>query len=616
MTIDSLKDILNYHDNLYYNNDSPEISDEEYDALKDNYIELSGEYNEVPGEVSSNLKRVKHSHPIISLEKVNNIDTLRKELERLAPVVIEPKLDGLTVVSYPDKYVTRGNGFEGEDISHTASKINDIAKANKVDYTVRMEAFMRIPCFNDLNNKRLEEGLEAFKNPRNAAAGMLRNKDADKVSSLSYMAYSIVGSNMCQLDQIEQLRRDGFIVVPTIRFEEDEIDDAINFIVDFDRELLDYEIDGLVIKSDKEDSLNLYGTTGHHPKDKIAWKFKSEGLWTKLNSITWQAGRTGRITPVAEIEPVDLLGSTISRVTLHNIGIMNAINIKNNSEVFLIKANDVIPAITKAKGGTSPVDIISTCPSCDSSLEEVNQQLFCRNPLCKEKLLFSITHIASRDALDIEGLSEETAKKLIDFGLTSPFEIFELSKEDILNLPGFAEKSANNLYSNIQLAKKTELKRFIYAAGLPNVGRTVSEDISNTLGSYKELIKDIDNNLERTKQIHGIGEVILKDIKRYSYLLKDLHEYVSPIDVETKKRNTEALSIVITGSFMDGDRKVSRKELETMIKDSGNKVSSSVSKNTDYVMVGEKPGSKANKARSLDVPIINNINMLKEIIYE
>jgi DNA ligase (NAD+) len=284
---------------------------------------------------------------------------------------------------------------------------------------------------------------------------------------------------------------------------------------------------------------------------------------------------------------------------------MSALGLNPGADVFVIKANDVIPAITESR--PSPIRSIFIipikCPSCESTLEKVNDQLFCVNPFCEEKLIGSITHLAKRDALDIEGLSEETAKKLIEYGISDPFDIFTTPVEDIETLPGFAKRSAGKLYKNIQEARNPELKKFLYAAAIPEVGRSVSEDIANHFGSIEAFFADIENGLQETAKIDGIGSVLLNNISTHHNLWDKLLQYVIP---KTVVKNTtvspdEVLTIVVTGSFMDGDKKVSRNEIESAIKELGHKTSGSVSKKTSAILIGNDPGSKADKARELGI---------------
>ncbi|WP_165797691.1 NAD-dependent DNA ligase LigA [Heyndrickxia sporothermodurans] len=629
--VKQLKALLDYHDNLYYNQDDPEITDVEYDSIKRRYLELTNqeEYDSVPGEASASLKKVQHSHPITSLGKVNSLEALRKEMERLAPFVIQMKVDGLTVVGYPGttteagKFASRGNGSIGDDITHTAIKMNGINRVGKISEPVRMEAYMKKSVFMALNILRVKEGKEPFKNPRNAVAGMLRNKDASKVVGVDYFAYNIVGSRMPESKQLSALASNQFETVESIKkadgtivFEKEDIDLAIQLIESFDRESLDYEIDGLVIKSNRESALEVFGSTGHHPKNMVAYKFPTEGVWTKLIEVINQVGRTGKITPVAIIEPTEFMGSTTDRVTLHNYGIINAMKLSKGCEVLFTKANEIIPAIIDSRN-YNPLKAFKKpthCPECGSELDEVNDQQFCRNPECHAKLLFNICHIAKRDALDIEGLSEETAKKIIEAGYVEhPFDLFDISQEQIEALDGYAKKSAAKLYNNIQNARTTSLKQFIYAAGIPNVGRSVSEDISKTFGSLDAFLFDIEDDCSKFSQIEKVGPTLVDNVKTHGHLLLKLREKVAPKSEEVKVAAVPAkqLTIVITGKF---DKP--RKYYEGLIKDAGHKASGSVSKKTDYVFAGEDAGSKLTKAQDLGVQILESEDQLLDILKE
>lgn len=627
--IEQLKSLLDYHDDLYYNQDDPELTDAEYDAIKKQYLESiqQEDYESVPGEASSSFEKVQHTHPITSLAKVNSLDALRKEMKRLAPFVIELKMDGLTVVGYPGtatsrgKFATRGNGSIGEDITHTAIKIEGINRVAKVDEAVRIEAYMKKSTFEALNAERIKNGEEPFRNPRNATAGMLRNKDPEKVKGVSYVAYNFVGSTKSESRQLEELKFSGFETVETfskpdgsIVYEAEDIDLAIQQIEAFDRDALDFEIDGLVIKSNRESALQVFGATGHHPKSMVAYKFPSQGVWTKLVDVIDQVGRTGKVTPVAVIEPTELMGSTITRVTLHNYGIINTLKISKGCEVYLVKANDVIPAIIEARG-YNPLKAVKkpmTCPDCQSTLVEVNDQQFCRNPECSSKLLFNMCHIAKRDALDIEGLSEETVKKIIEAGFVKhPFDMFDITEEQILTLEGFAKRSASKLYRNIQKAKNPELKRFIYAAGIPNIGRSVSEDVANKFGSLDALLEDIQNGCKIFSQIDGVGETLVDNMMSHWHLLVKLSEKITPATVEVKQTTQPDTkwTFVITGKFDNP-----RKHYESLIKDAGHKVSGSVSKKTDYVFAGEAAGSKLTKAQDLGIAIITTEDELLSLL--
>ena len=639
---DALLELLKYHDDKYYNQDSPEISDAEYDALKKQYVESYGEYDYVPGEASADSIKYTHPVPVTSLDKVQvtEVDKLRKELERLWPVIIQPKMDGLTLVSYPDgKHVTRGNGKIGEVVT---SKVNAGVEGLGTVHlnAVRSEVVMMKSKFEEINQKRIANGEEPFKNLRNAAAGMLRNKDITKVEGLRAFAYNLIrpteknDSSM----QIEILEESGWNTV--FIAEPKTIDEAIEFITTYNEKLrpfLDYEIDGLVIKHNGD---KVFGSTGHHPKNAIAVKFEAEGDWTTINKITWQVGRTGKIVPVAELEPVEILNSTVTRATLHNYGIMKALGLteimhqgKFNpvTQVFVIKANDVIPAITEVKhpildSNNLYCEIIhepTSCPECNGLVEKINDQLFCTNPHCIAKLQGEIELMASRDALNIEGLSEATIEKMINYVKENELELFKplnftlpfyFSYENINSLPGFAPVSAKKLYDNIQKAKTTELKRFIYGSCIPLIGKTASEAMANTLLTVDNLIADANNDYKITATIQDFGPKMISSLRTYGNENFGMlwEAGVRPISVENviKKADVQ-LTFVITGAF-----DIPRKEIETMIKNAGHKVSGSVSKKTSYLLAspGEESTTKYKKAQELDIKIIHKLEELEELI--
>jgi DNA ligase (NAD+) len=613
--IQNLKQQLDYHDDLYYNKDNPELSDAEYDALKSQYLSLTNqqEYNYVPGEAQ--FKKYTHQFPVKSLGKINTIEQAKTEIKRLFPVVIEPKYDGLTLVLYPDgKIVTRGNGLIGEDVTYCASKFvnkNHPFKYLPFDLPIRGEAIMPISLFKEINAKRELEGKELFKNPRNAIAGILRNKDNSNVpEGLRFIAYEIVGSANSHIRQLLELREYFEIPEADTIWNYSEIDDAISFIENFDRLKLDYEIDGLVIKSNKANALDVFGEVEHHPNSAVAFKFPNQGEWSVLNSITWQTGRTGRVTPVAELKPVDILGSTIERATLHNIGYINALGLQIGDEILVVKSNDVIPAVIQCKETESsePIEIIDECPSCGSKLKTINDQLFCTNDNCQAKLLYKTSHMVSRDALNIDGLSEQTVLKMIEAGyIQEPWDIFDITEEQILRLDGFAKKSAKKTYEAIQNARNCDFDRAIYASGIELVGRKVSKDIAKKFGSYNELINCcfLEGVLSK---IDGIGDSIIQSFVNNIDQLEKLVKYLNIQKPEEKKESTfkplDNLTFVVTGNV---ETFKNRKELEELITSLNGKLSGSVSSKTNYLINNDVTSSsgKNKKAKELNVPIIS-----------
>lgn len=678
MNKDELKKLLNYHDNLYYNQDDPEITDAEYDALKNQYVALYGEYDYVPGKALFN--KVKHTTNISSLDKVQitDQDKIRSEIIRLWPVVIQPKLDGLTLVSYPNgKHVTRGSGEIGEDVTESVnSGVSGVGKIN--DKPIRSEAIMPISEFKRINEERENMGLKPFKNPRNAAAGMLRNKDIEKIEGLTLYAYNVISeyseSNL-NVEQLNDLKTLGWNVVTN--FVPETVDEAVSYILNFDRSKLDYEIDGLVIKHNGN---KKFGFTGHHPKSAIAVKFEAQGAWTTINRIVWQVGRTGKITPVAEFEPVDILGSTVSRATLHNMGIINALKLGcllyengvSQTRVKVIKANDVIPAIIEVEnyqGSMTNIDIINIdepecCPMCKGHIEKFNDQIFCANPTCSSKILGKLVHLAQKDAFNIAGLSEETAKKLIakykevldsvlhqmdmteeagaidedyaeDFAQEyeevkrrrenmHPSFIYDLTFEDILSLDGFAKKSAQKLYNEIQNSKHLSFDKFLYGCGIPLIGKKASKDIAMHYSSGKDepaiaMGKDWGNDFASLYKVEGIGKIMINSlIENFENMVVPFGEYNMTYErVEKPKKALNQKTIVITGEF-ETKRSIIKAEIESY----GHKVAGSVSTKTDILLAapGEETSSKYRKATELiesgkkDIQIINSLDALYEML--
>lgn len=596
------KAYLDRCDAAYYDNDDPFIIDALYDALKDIYLQAAGktEYDHVPGKPSGRFEKFTHWQPIRSLSKINTEAQLRAELLRLAPGVIQPKFDGLTVVLYPDvTAVTRGNGEVGEVITANVKKIPGLTCVHP-KYPIRMEAIMDIVSFNAVNRKREKRGEELLKNPRNAVAGMLRNKDASKVEGVSYYAYNLVGDPRPETEQLAELEAGGFTVAPSFYFDKDNIEEAVKIVMEFDRSELGYEVDGLVIKSNIPNAAAVFGETGHHPKNMCAFKFPSQGAWTELRDVIWQVGRE-KVTPVAIVEPVEVGGVTIERVTLHNIGIMRELKLSKGCEVFVVRSNDVIPDIMEADGFDPEQEFKAPvyCPECSDMLQIINDQHFCDNPDCQGKLLSAICHIAKRDALDIEGLSEETAAKMIDIEIGHPFEIFDLTEEDIVSLPGFAARSGKKLYNAIQAARTVELKKFLYSAGIMSVGRSVSEDIASTLGTYEAILEDIKAGCPTISKIDGIGPTVTSALMENVETIERLRTYVTPKEAAKKKVADVVLTFVITGTLSQP-----RSYYENLIKSAGHKCSGSVSKKTSYVLAGEEAGSKLTKAQELGVAVI------------
>ena len=642
---EEFKNLLKRYEEAYYSGESL-ISDEEYDALKDKYTSLYGEYEHIPNEGDTSFKKVKHLYPLLSLDKVQISDKeeIRKRLNKLWPVVIQPKFDGLSIEIQPDmKFITRGNGEIGDDVTNQCLQISNIKTIEPVfdkgAGSLRAEIIMTHNSFKDLNIERETQGLKLFDNCRNAAAGMLRNKDLNKVKGLTIMIYEDLSSIKRQTNIIEDLisyigkdklskLEDNIRITPI--FKPDNIDAAIELLEKLEefREEIDYDIDGWVVKSDIENSIEVHGGyTGHHPKNAFAVKGEAKGAWTKLKSITWQVGKEN-ITPVAELEPVKIDGSTISRCTLHNISVMEALGlnkITSNTLVKVIKANDVIPRIIEVKYIEDNESLINTiqhpksCPICNSltAIKESDSDskiLVCLNPDCSAKLQAKAELMASREALDITGLSEGTIAKILDtYDVSSHEEILLISKEEILNLEGFAEKSSQKLYDSIQKAiKKQTLDKVLFAAAIPLIGKSTAKDICTTY-SFKELNEILNKTEEEAikelNRIKGIGKEtassLIANKDKFIAMFNSIKE-VTDINIKNKT-NTTQKSFCITGQ---------REPFKTIIEQAGHKVTGSVSKKTTALIAadGDLTTTKAIKAKELNIPIIHTEKNLKEFL--
>jgi DNA ligase (NAD+) len=626
--IKELKSLLDGHNYSYWILDNPDITDKEYDDLEAEYEQLTGvKYyaNHIPGGVSAMFAEVKHAYPVKSLDKINTEEELREELLRLAPGIVMLKYDGLTLVDDNSNatrvIATRGKGVIGEDVTATASQVMPVNGTNGLP--VRVEAFLTYDMFRRINIDKVANGEEPYKNMRNAAAGMIRNSDLTRVSGVTYVAYNLMGSGMTELEQLEVLKSLGYNTPPKEHiwhFNKDNIDEIVDLVLNFDefRSNLPFEIDGLVIKSGRPNAQEHFGETEHHYKNAVAFKFPSQGKWTKLLGIRWTVGRTGKIVPNADIEKVDILSSTVKRASLSNASMLGRKGLCKGCEVFVVKGNDVIPDIVDARGGNplSSFKEPTECPKCHEGLTRVDgekkgvYQLYCENPGCGSKTILRVVHMAQKEALGIEGLNEKTAIKMYeDVLIENPEEIFKLTVDEIEELEGFARPSALKLYNAIQSRRKVDFARFLYAGGVPLVGESTSNDIANEFLSYDNMLRDIRNGCIRLRAIPSIGHKIVQSILENGGLWANLRKYVEPIDTKKVKKVDKQLTFVITGTLPE-----KRPYYEALIKEAGHKASGSVSKKTDYLLLGKNAGGKKEDADACGTKIITTEEELREIL--
>lgn len=639
---------LNYH---YYTLDNPKVSDKEYDKLYDELVSLEKETNiifpysptqRVGGEVLDKFEKHTHLARLWSLDKSQSygelinwdnrvrraIDEYNSNNEDKLPAVkyiVEYKFDGLTInLTYKDgvlvQAATRGNGVVGEAILPQIKTIKSIPLM--IDFKGIMElqgeGLMPLSVLEEYN----KTALEPLKNARNAAAGALRNLDPKvteerKLTAYFYNVGYIEGKTFnSHIEMLEFLKDNRFPVFPYAK-----VFDSIEGVIEEierqkdERHKLDLLTDGLVIKINDMKTREVLGYTNKFPRWAMAYKFEAEETTTKLIDVVWNVGRTGKVTPTAILEPVEIAGATIRRATLNNYDDILRKGVRINSRVLIRRSNDVIPEIlgtVETEEETYEIEKPTHCPACGSELYQNGVHIFCPNSLsCKPQLVSRLVHFASRDAMNIEGFSEKTAEKLVEeLNITDLPDIYEIKYEDLIKLEGFKEKKTNNLLEAIERSKNIPLNSFIYALGINNVGIKTATDLANHFKSLDRLRKA---TFEELITVGEIGEVIANSIIEFfqdprinEALDKLLAEGVNPYyeEVEVEESIFTDKTVVITGTI-EG---YSRNEIKDMVEKMGGKVTSSVSKKTDYVIVGENPGSKYTKAVELGIKIVRMEN--------
>jgi len=643
--IEELKDTLNQYNYEYYVLDQPTVSDASYDQLMQELIKLEDEYPEyqtpdsptqrVGGEVSEKFEKVEHIRPMLSLSNVFSEDEIRAFDAKINKAVkdytytAELKIDGLSVsILYNnglfERAATRGDSVVGEDISENVKTIKSIPL--KIGFQealeVRGEIFLSKDKFNHLNQERLERGDDVFKNPRNAAAGTIRQLDPKIVHKRQLDAFIYYGFHEDfnhHYQTLMTLKDLGFKVNEHVKMCQ-TIDEVIDFINDIEKikHDLPYEIDGVVIKVNQIENYDKIGYTSKFPKWATAFKFPTEEKETVLNEITFQVGRTGVIKPVANLKTVDISGSSVSRATLHNEDFIKSRDIREHDHVIIRKAGEIIPEVVsvvvdKRSGHEEPFEMIDACPVCHEQIvRKIGEaDYYCVNPHCQAKQLQAMIHFASRDAYNIDGLGEAIITDLYDDGLLEDIvDIFKLKehRQVLIEKEGLGEKSVEKLIQAIEDSKSNNLDKLIFGLGIRYVGQKASKTLAK---HFKTLDKLSNASKDDLSDIHEIGEAIANSVVDYFHNESNL-ELIK--DIETLGLNTEyqdsslqedtvftGKTFVLTGS-LDA---YTRKEAKQMIEDRGGKVTSSVSKNTDYVLAGGAPGSKYDQAKSLNVKIIN-----------
>ena len=633
--------LLNRYASEYYTSDNPSVSDSEYDRLYRELVELETAYpdqvladsptHRVGGKVLDGFEKYSHQYPLYSLQDAFSREELeafdarvRKEVPH-PTYICELKIDGLSISLTYEKGIlvagaTRGDGSVGENITENLKRVKDIPLTlpEELDITVRGECYMPRASFDQVNQARQENGEPEFANPRNAAAGTLRQLDTAVVAKRNLATFlyqeaspSTRDSQEKVLKHLEQL---GFVVNPK-RILAESMDEIWDFIqeVGQEREHLPYDIDGVVIKVNDLVGQEELGFTVKAPKWAVAYKFPAEEKEAQLLSVDWTVGRTGVVTPTANLTPVQLAGTTVSRATLHNVDYIAEKDIRKDDTVIVYKAGDIIPAVLRVveskRISEEKLDIPTKCPSCDSDLLHFEDEvaLRCINPRCPAQIMEGLIHFASRDAMNITGLGPSIVEKLFAANLVKDVaDIYRLKEEDFLLLEGVKEKSASKLYQAIQASKENSAEKLLFGLGIRHVGSKASQLLLQHFHSIENLAQA---DPEEVASIESLGSVIAKSLQTYfategsEILLRELKEAGVNLDYKGQTVVADAalsgLTVVLTGKL----ERLKRSEAKIKLESLGAKVTDSVSKKTDLVVAGADAGSKLQKAQELGIEV-------------
>ena len=636
-----LVELLNRYATEYYTSDNPSVSDSEYDRLYRELVELEKAHPEqilpdspthrVGGKILDGFEKYSHQYPLYSLqdafsrEELDAFDArVRKELDDVT-YICELKIDGLSISLTYEQGIfvagaTRGDGSIGENITENLKRVKDIPLSlpEKLDITVRGECYMPRASFNQVNLARQENGESEFANPRNAAAGTLRQLDTAVVAKRNLATFLYQEASPSTRDSqekvLEHLEQLGFVVNPR-RLLAHSMDEVWKFIqeVGQERDQLPYDIDGVVIKVNDLTGQEQLGFTVKAPKWAVAYKFPAEEKEAKLLSVDWTVGRTGVVTPTANLTPVQLAGTTVSRATLHNVDYIAEKDIRKDDTVIVYKAGDIIPAVLRVveskRVSEEKLDIPTNCPSCESKLLHFEDEvaLRCINPRCPAQIKEGLIHFASRDAMNISGLGPSIVEKLFAANLVKDVaDIYRLTVEDFLLLDGIKEKSAQKLYQAIQASKENSAERLLFGLGIRHVGSKASQLLLQNFHSIESLAQA---NPEEVAGIESLGSVIAQSLQSYfetegaKILLRELKELDVNLDYKGQVVAADAalsgLTVVLTGKL----ERLTRSEAKNKLESLGAKVTGSVSKKTDLVVAGADAGSKLQKAQELGIEI-------------
>lgn len=654
--VEELRELLNKANKAYYQEAQPFISDKEFDDYLAELIQLEEKFDlttphsptqRVGGEPSSKFETVAHPVPLLSLDNTYNEDELNDFDRRVRDILghdnftymVELKFDGAAIrLRYEDGALilgaTRGDGERGDDITRNVKTIKDIPLYLKGNYPdaveVRGEAYMEREAFVRLNKHREEQGLNAFANPRNSTAGSLKMQDPREVARrpIRFFSFDLLTENEAetttQYQKMGLLKQYGLPVCEHYKrcTNIDEVHAQISNWKEL-RQALPFETDGVVIKVNEERFRGLLGTTSKAPRWAIAYKFEAQQATTVLEDITLQVGRLGKITPVAELTPVQLAGTTVKRASLHNEDEIHRKDIRIGDRVVVEKAGEIIPQIVSVvnpdREDRGPrFQMPEKCPACNESLVKLDDDVDwrCINPECPPQIRQRIEHFASRDAMDIDGLGEAVVDQLVTEGLISNYaDLYELRTEQLLPLERMAEKSAQNLINAINASKSQPLDRVIYAIGIRFVGKTVARDLAGAFKTIDALMKADEQSII---EVEAIGPKIAESVVAFfkqdhnRQIIAKLRKHGLNFKVEQDRQASKKLegkNFVLTGSLPS----LTRKEATQLIEKHGGKTTSSVSGNTDFLLAGDSPGSKYDKAKELNIPVLDQNSLLKLI---
>ncbi|WP_247942849.1 NAD-dependent DNA ligase LigA [Streptococcus oralis] len=633
--------LLNRYATEYYTSDNPSVSDSEYDRLYRELVELEAAYpdqvladsptHRVGGKVLDGFEKYSHQYPLYSLQDAFSREELeafdarvRKELPQ-PTYICELKIDGLSISLTYEKGIlvvgaTRGDGSVGENITENLKRVKDIPLTlpEELDITVRGECYMPRASFDQVNQARQENGEPEFANPRNAAAGTLRQLDTAVVAKRNLATFLYQEASPSTRDSqekvLEHLEQLGFVVNPK-RILAQSIDEVWDFIqeVGQEREKLPYDIDGVVIKVNDLAGQEELGFTVKAPKWAVAYKFPAEEKEAQLLSVDWTVGRTGVVTPTANLTPVQLAGTTVSRATLHNVDYIAEKDIRKDDTVIVYKAGDIIPAVLRVveskRVSEEKLDIPTNCPSCDSQLLHFEDEvaLRCINPRCPAQIMEGLIHFASRDAMNITGLGPSIVEKLFAANLVKDVaDIYRLKEDDFLLLEGVKEKSASKLYQAIQASKENSAEKLLFGLGIRHVGSKASQLLLQHFHSIENLAQA---DPEEVASIESLGSVIAQSLQTYfategsKILLDELKEAGVNLDYKGQTVVADAalsgLTVVLTGKL----ERLTRSEAKSKLESLGAKITGSVSKKTNLVVAGADAGSKLQKAQELGIEV-------------